>query len=458
MNNLSLELKAREIKNPQTREYFQEVYGCYSQSYYRSAIVMLWSVIVTDLLLKLEDLINSEDQANYQHIKQSIDELRTNNEKSSEWELKLVELMGKHSELLDNADVTNLQFLQKHRHLSAHPVITNDEVLFAPNQDQVRGHMMAALDSILTKPALMGRKILSSFLSSIANFESNTSPNQEDLERFITSRYLDKISDNATYKLFIDLWKFVFVKKDQLSTQHRGLNALALVIIYQSKQSLIEYRLEAEGRHDLLVESFDDKGCTFSVGSVFFRAPQLYQRVSVDSKAILTSSAKMSKRQALVSAFLYTDVKDYFSNFKNASGDLNESVYRDLIKAVNSYFKQDDLLIRCSIDHFSESTSFGIADQRWNHLLSDLIPRFTDEHIFYFCERVMNGHESFGGYVQCLGCGRATSAVCDLVLEREITLPNRCKPFAEQFKDNLTPSSGEDETASAEQEDDKIAF
>jgi hypothetical protein len=52
MSDYSIELAAERIVDPRTKRYFAEVYGCYASGHYRSAVVMLWSVVVTDILFK----------------------------------------------------------------------------------------------------------------------------------------------------------------------------------------------------------------------------------------------------------------------------------------------------------------------------------------------------------------------------------------------------------------------
>ena len=43
-----------QIPITKTKEYFKEVYSSYCIGNYRSAVVMLWTVIVCDLLFKLQ--------------------------------------------------------------------------------------------------------------------------------------------------------------------------------------------------------------------------------------------------------------------------------------------------------------------------------------------------------------------------------------------------------------------
>lgn len=52
----SIEMASEQIFNAKTKEYFSEVSRSYYNGNYRSAIVMLYSVVICDLVYKLQDL------------------------------------------------------------------------------------------------------------------------------------------------------------------------------------------------------------------------------------------------------------------------------------------------------------------------------------------------------------------------------------------------------------------
>ena len=54
MKDFSLELSAENIFNSKTNNYFQEVLSSYNAGNFRSAIVMLWSVVISDLVYKIQ--------------------------------------------------------------------------------------------------------------------------------------------------------------------------------------------------------------------------------------------------------------------------------------------------------------------------------------------------------------------------------------------------------------------
>jgi len=56
MREFSVDLAAEQISDQRTKDYFQEVLGSFINGNYRSAVVMLWSVVVADFVYKLQAL------------------------------------------------------------------------------------------------------------------------------------------------------------------------------------------------------------------------------------------------------------------------------------------------------------------------------------------------------------------------------------------------------------------
>src|SRR5205085_2519522 len=93
--------------------------------------------------------------------------LQKQNPESPEWEWQLVEKVRKETLLLDTHDVVNLKGLQKHRHLSAHPILTGSATLYSPTKEVCRAHIRNAMEGILTKPPMMSRKVFDTLLEDL---------------------------------------------------------------------------------------------------------------------------------------------------------------------------------------------------------------------------------------------------------------------------------------------------
>jgi hypothetical protein len=101
MYDFSLDLAAEKIYHPQTKEYFKEVLSSYSNGNYRSVVVSLYTVVIADLIFKLKDLVDREDDPGAKAILSEIDKERAKDLASSKWEGKLVDRV-----LLDTSSYT----------------------------------------------------------------------------------------------------------------------------------------------------------------------------------------------------------------------------------------------------------------------------------------------------------------------------------------------------------------
>ncbi len=95
MSDFSIEMASDKIIDARSRKYFEEVLQSCNTGCFRSAVVMLWSVVVCDLLFKLDELSTAYGDAIAQSILKDIEKLRISNPKSPDWEWALVEQINK---------------------------------------------------------------------------------------------------------------------------------------------------------------------------------------------------------------------------------------------------------------------------------------------------------------------------------------------------------------------------
>ncbi|WP_199308538.1 hypothetical protein [Aphanizomenon flos-aquae] len=138
MTEFSLESFSEKIHDGKTKDYFQEVLSSYHNGNYRSAVVMLWSVAVCDIVCKLQYLFDLYQDPVAKSILDELTELQNNDPKSALWEVKLIDETYERTKLLDASEYENLRYLQKQRHLSAHPTLNVDRELHRPNKETVR--------------------------------------------------------------------------------------------------------------------------------------------------------------------------------------------------------------------------------------------------------------------------------------------------------------------------------
>lgn len=120
--------ESEEIYFKKTWEYFKEVVSSYSNENYRSAIVMLYSISICDILFKLQELKNMYNDSMAAKILKKVEDLRNNKDclSKSKWEKELVDEVYNETNLLDLESYTNLNHLYDYRNFSAHPALNEN--------------------------------------------------------------------------------------------------------------------------------------------------------------------------------------------------------------------------------------------------------------------------------------------------------------------------------------------
>ena len=98
-------MNADNIYFAKTKEYFQEIISSYDNGNYRSAMVMLYSTIVCDLLLKLKELSDVYNDKKAEKILKEVNEERKKKGNSA-WEWDLIESIRERTELLSDESYT----------------------------------------------------------------------------------------------------------------------------------------------------------------------------------------------------------------------------------------------------------------------------------------------------------------------------------------------------------------
>src|SRR5699024_8183869 len=121
----------------------------------------------------LRDLRDIYSDSKAKKIIDEIEDLQTNNPTSSKWELKLIEEIKSRTNLFESSDVVAIESLQKYRHLSAHPVLSNSDLLFTPSRETVQSLMRSILEGILTNPPFFSNKIFDTMLMDLVEVQES---------------------------------------------------------------------------------------------------------------------------------------------------------------------------------------------------------------------------------------------------------------------------------------------
>lgn len=240
MKNFEIESMKEQIHFGKTKEYFEEVLTSYQVGSYRSSVVMLWAVAISDIIYKLQYLVDLYSDAAAKEILDEVKAIQNEDIRSSSWELGVVDKVFNNTNLIDSAEYENIRYLQKQRHLCAHPVLRGNLELHKPNKETVRALIRNILEGVLIKPPFYTQKVISEILEDLDESKEALNTNQK-VKRYVESRYLNRLTDDVEFSLYRTLWKLAFKLDNEKCRENRLLNRNVIrVITNRHKAKLAE--------------------------------------------------------------------------------------------------------------------------------------------------------------------------------------------------------------------------
>lgn len=394
-------MTSERIVDSRTKSYFKEVIGSYNAGHYRSSVVMLWSVIICDILFKLDQLAKAYNDEKAENILLEVNQIRSQNVHSADWEIKLVRLVEEKTYFLDKADLSYLETIQKHRHLSAHPVLDENNTLFSPNHETARAHIRNALESVLTKPAIMSKKVFDTFIEDIEGF-SHLNLKREELKRMLRVKYFSHFASETKKEFFKSLWRIVFKSLNERCERNREVNFEVLSIIMDDHRHEIKSIIQKDREWFSDISYSDDH--LWYLTSFLSEFTDIYVLLTDAAKTPIEKYAKASFDNYLLCWFLSDSAEDHVK-------DIYDKILNDSSISISSRYFQffanefvgsplENYVINIGILLYIRSESFNEADVRFNRMISPFLEKYTQEHF----ENLMSGIEQND---QTWGRGRA---------------------------------------------------
>jgi len=400
METFSIELSAEKIDDPRTRAYFREVYSSYVNNNYRSATVMLWTVVICDLLYKLQNLRDMYNDSTATTILDEIEKTQKQNPSSPEWEFELLKAIKERTELLDNAEFHSISSLRNYRHFSAHPVLGTADLLYSPNKDTVRSLMRNALESILLKPPILSRKIFTEFITDIAD-KKELLPDKVSLKRYLEAKYLKNLKPAVENYIFRNLWKFCFSLSNPEADENRNINVRALQVIYTGRANEFKELIKSEPGYYSNVVTGEPLNSLIEFVS---RQPSLYETLNENARILLKNATKEDLSLFAISVFLSDSVDEHLEQIKNLLDSQASFGYFDFLSqsawdrvcelAEDSSNKSIPTYI--AINSFVKSGSFDSADISFTRFIEPNLPNFSAENLLEILTGIEQNSQIYG--------------------------------------------------------------
>jgi hypothetical protein len=392
LDEYSIEQRATQIYDARSKEYFSEVSSCYAAGNYRSAVVMLWSVVVCDLLFKLQQLVDLYEDEKARSILAEIGTLQEDNERSPAWETKLVELVTEQTQLLDISERENLLHLQRQRHLAAHPVVNANFQLHRPNRDTARALIRNALDGLLTKAPILSKQIVSDLVKDL-ELTSGILIDDKKLKGYLESKYFSHFNPAIEKAVFKAFWKFVFRLADGPCEKNRAINYRALCLLYARNPAQFQAQIAADKDY---FSSLATGGAPIVLLIRFLsRSAQIYGLLAEHAQMAIQHAADNDESARCLAWFTAASLPDHAERLNAWIIDGYLEIDRETWKAlqeISDSQEWDKAVVRLAISYYVASLSYDWADERFNDAVRPLLPAFDLDE----CLELIRGIETNG--------------------------------------------------------------
>ncbi len=244
MKEFILEEEIEKVNNENTKEYLREVISSYNNGSYRSAIVVLYTTVIYDLLQKLVVLRDIYNEDGAKDILNDIKKQQKANPKSPIWETNLIENVKKRTNLISAVEMEELLYLKAERNYAVHPIVNIDNEninkqleLKMITKETAKDLIRKAFEIVFLKDVIIAKKFIEDFCSNLAHFYDRVET--DGLKDFLNNRYFRRMTQESKDQLFSSLWKLVFVINDTECNKNRESNYWGLVFYMMKIETII---------------------------------------------------------------------------------------------------------------------------------------------------------------------------------------------------------------------------
>lgn len=306
-----------DIYSPKTKQYFNEVLSSYHNGNYRSAIVMLYSTVVSDLFLKLQDLRDTSEDKKASTILSQIESKRiaksdNGTQFDPSWERDIVNKIAKETNLLDTDVKMEIDHLHDIRNLCAHPALNSAFELYCPSKETTVAYIKTIFEGVLVKPPYYISSVFDRLTEDLEEQKNILSNDQSALQHYLDKRYFARMPSQMIINIFKKLWKFVFMKDDdERCIENREINAKCISAIISLKKELVIKELsQDETYYDF---SLDNDKCILLI-NIFSQEKDLYKNIKQFWKQTFeTTLYNLPHRKGILSWFIHNDSYEYYT-------------------------------------------------------------------------------------------------------------------------------------------------
>lgn len=441
---LDLYEQYENIYNEKTKSYFKEVLSSYNNENYRSAVVMLYSVVIYDIVAKLKELDEIYNQEWAKKILKDINTQRRSSPKSPEWEKQLLDRIQQQNEFLSISIVEEINHLREIRNQCAHPAIDNNDELFTPSRYEADALIFRMLKEILTIPAMFTNKItdyITEQISKIAGYSEFKWKDKNQLSKSFL-KYFKRMNDTVFIKVFKDMWKLTFFTSNEDCDKNRFSNMVFLDIMLRERHTVLLDAIKSEKEYFNKISS--DAKVNKYLSILIYRNNYLLSLIDDTAKSFIKNSRYEMPDVRLFAWFAFDTKEDYIDNlFKEHAPQKFSEIIIDNYKNDPAFIEVKDYYRKSIIKYYCNSSSFNDADKTFNDLIYPLGNEFTKEEILKLIEDSESNPQLTRRYEYIISDdrGKKLKQIVDAVNinSEEISNFKNFEKFYKNFNDDTNP-------------------
>ncbi|EMC9464671.1 hypothetical protein [Pseudomonas aeruginosa] len=387
MYEFSVEQAANKIHDHRSKEYFGEVLNNYFNGNYRSSVVMLWTVVICDLVYKLQYLKDIHNDEKATTILDEMVEFQAKNPANPKWEETLLKEISSRTNLLESHELDSLLVLQKHRHLSAHPVINKADILFRPHREMVLSDIRIALDSVLTKPPILTKQVFTELVLDLERIK-DLFAEASQLSRYLESKYFSNLNREISAQLFKSLWRIAFKTDNEKCNENREINVRALRILFERDREFFAGCVrDSSAYYSEIGDNSPLRHAIFFLGDY----PHLFNLLTEAAREFIKAKSQTDIDLLTVSYFLSSNISEHIDMLvkhinqyhKLAFGgahNIHRNHINDLRQHASSAGIKNDIN-KLLVTMYVNSLNFDAADVLFAQFIKPFIENFSAEDV-----------------------------------------------------------------------------
>lgn len=266
----------------QTKMYFAEIVRAYDVGNYRSAMVMLYSTIVCDLLIKLKELSEVYEDKKAEKILKEIESSRSSHDMRSAWEWQLIDRLHKETQMIDDETYVMIQHIYDLRNFSAHPALNEDYELVSPSPEMVVAYIKQTLEKLFVVPSLFARSVVEKMSDDISSKRDMFLGDFDRFVAFLNKVYFSRMSPKMFNQVFRAFWKFAYQKTEgDIYVDNRVLNRNVLRAMALFDLDSVCRCMDSDQAYFTIAQ---DDNCITQAHSLLARVPELYKHLNEEVK------------------------------------------------------------------------------------------------------------------------------------------------------------------------------